>query len=160
VPLLLLIPLIGGGINAVINGIDAARCSNDLGNILGAAGRGFVSGPVGTAVGLGIGLATKNPYLVGASAGLAENLTNQILSKKEIDPIDAAIATGAGAVGGILGHTAYPPGRGRPPSLITNRSTYGPKSIEKIGGEAVAGTVSESLTAILTGARHAECGCR
>jgi len=165
VPLLLIIPAIGGAINGAISGAEEYSCSGNLSDALRAFGRGFVSGAVGTAAGLGVALATKNPALVGASAGLAENLTGQLLSGNGLgglDPVEATLATGFGAIGGVAGHAAVPPGPGRPPSLLIPRDSnnFGPKSAEAVAQEAVGGAVSSGLGAAANKARGKPCGCK
>ncbi|MGH8702162.1 MAG: RHS repeat-associated core domain-containing protein [Burkholderiales bacterium] len=165
IPLVVLIPLIGGAVNAAIMGVEQYACSGDIGDALSTAGRGFVSGTVGTAVGLGVGLTTRNPALIGSAAGLAGNITDQLLSGRgmgDLDPIDAALGTGFGAAGGPAGRAAFPPGPGRPASLTRGRSLadFGPRSIEKVGAEAVGGTVSGGLGAVATRADRTSCGCR
>ncbi|MGH8702160.1 MAG: DUF6531 domain-containing protein [Burkholderiales bacterium] len=166
VPLVILIPIVGGGINAVASAISAAReCNARWGDIAAAAGRGFLSGAVGTAVGLGVGIATKNPALIGSSAGLAENVTTQLLSGRgisDLDPLEATFATGFGALGGAAARAAFPPGRGRPAALSRPRGLedFGPKSIERIRDEAAAGAVAAGLGVAATQPSGNSCGCR
>jgi RHS repeat-associated protein len=166
VPLVILIPIVGGGINAVASAISAAReCDAGWGDIAAAAGRGFASGAVGTAVGLGVGIVTKNPALIGSSAGLAENITNQLLSGRgmsDLDTVEATLATGFGALGGVAARAAFPPSPGRPASLLRSRGLedFGPKSIDRIRDEAAAGAVSAGLGVAAIQTRGNACGCR
>lgn len=163
IPLLVLIPLIGGSVNGVIMGLEQYTCSGNIGDALKAAGRGFVSGTVASAVGLAVGLATKNPSLIGASAGLSGNITEQLLAGKSItslDPIDVSLATVFGTVGGSVADLVVLAGPGRAASLLKNRGLgdFGPRSLEKIGQEAVAGTVSGAAT-VSTHAAEGKCEC-
>lgn len=162
VPLVALIPLIGGGIGALASAIDAAdQCNATWGDILAAAGRGFASGAVGSLVGLGIGAATGNPYLAGAGGGLAGNLTNQILSGGEIDPVYAGIATITGVGGSVAGKAALPL-VGRAPSLTAPRdlSNLGPNSQRLLGQKGVSGAIGGAVgAAYKKETRGGQCGC-
>lgn len=153
IPLVVLVPLVGGAINAVFSGIVEYKCSGDFSDALLASGVGFVSGTIGTATGMMVGLATKNVALVGSSAGLSANITEQVLADLinsrdvRVDPWKAGFATLFGAAGGVVANKVLPSGPGRPPNIFMSRSfsSMGPKSHEMLYQEAIGGTVSSTL---------------
>jgi len=155
-PLLVLVPIIGGVINGGIEGYANYQCSHDLGKAAKAAAVGFVGGVVGTVA----GFITKNPVAAGAIAGFAGNLTEQLLSGKPISLSQLAWNTGFGVVGGKIGAWGFPSGPGRPASLLLNRAwdNYGPKSLEVVGQGSLGGVISSKLGSIYSGITE-PCGC-
>lgn len=134
--------LIGGGFELV----DAIRSHQSFGQAAAAFGRGFVSGSVASATGLLIAIGTHNPYLIGAGAGLAGNLTSQLLSNggnfKCLNASDALIDTVVG--GASAGIATHIPGLrliGREPDLYKPRKLgqFGKNSLRLIGQEIFGG---------------------
>ncbi|GAB1719357.1 MAG: hypothetical protein NTAFB09_10880 [Nitrosospira sp.] len=76
----LVIPAIGGAINALFQGYEASQSGASAYGIAAAAGKGFISGFAGTAAGLAAGAAS--PALSGAVGGVVENVVNSGLNGK------------------------------------------------------------------------------
>ena len=155
VPLVLIIPLIGGGINALAGGIsEALECDSDFPSILRAAGQGFAGGFIGTGVGLGVSALTGNVALAGAAGSLTGNLIEQGLasasSGQNIDLTSAATSTLLGAVGGVAANKAAPT-VGRSPSLSTSRNpnNFGPNSQRLAGQAGISGAIGAAGGIIL-----------
>ena len=148
-PLALLLVLVGGAISGGIEAFGAARGGSSTIGILMAFGRGFASGAGATAVGIGVGLITANPFLAGAAAGLSGDLIDQLIKDdfdfSKLDPISLATATALGAVSAYA--VSRTPGlrtRGRLPDLFRPRSIgeFGPNSLRIAGQEALDAAVS------------------
>jgi len=141
VPLLLLLPAVGGTVGGIADVLTAGLCENKW----KAFGRGFVSGAVGTLAGMGVGALTGNPWLAGAATGETSSILDQGLAGEPIDAIKVAESTAVGAVGGKLVSELFPT-RGRLPSLTRPRTlqNLGPNSqrlvSQEFGNDALGGT--------------------
>ncbi len=156
IPLVFVIIGTGGLISGGVDAYSSYLAGGNYHDVAFAFGRGFISGVVGTTVGIGVGLATLNPILTGASAGLSGNLVDQYISNGGnlgcLDPLSAAQST---VVGGILGSV---PSRitglktiGRKPNLFVSRSfsNYGKNSHRMIGQKAVGGVLSKNVNSFI-----------
>ena len=75
VPLILILPVVGGLINGVSSAFNASQaCDASAISVIEAFGNGGAAGFFGSVVGLGVGAVTGNPFLGGAAGGLAGNL--------------------------------------------------------------------------------------
>jgi len=141
VPLLVILPAVGGLISGGFNAVNAAIDGQNAGGVSAAFGRGFVGGAGGTLVGISAGVATGNPFIAGAAGGLVGDLIGQGLSGGSIDPVSAVVSTASGAIGGPLAARILPT-RGFLPSLTRSRarSSFGPNSVRLTGQEAISST--------------------
>lgn len=156
IPLIVIIPLVGGAAGAFWEAIGAAQCgNNDPLDIAAAAGRGFLAGAAGTAA----GIALRNPYAGGAVAGGVSDAVNSLAQGRA--PTIESVGTGAaiGAVSAGIGAKAFPT-KGRKPFLTKNRNStnWGLNSDRLVGQAATGGAVGGSLGA-LGKAAGPGCGC-
>jgi RHS repeat-associated protein len=152
IPLAVVIVGVGGLVGGGLEAAATFRAGGGVEDVTRAFGKGFVSGAVGTATGLLTGLVTGNPFLIGASAGLAADLSRQLISNGFqvgcLDAISAATSTGLGAV---LGSAVKGiPGlktRGPLPDLFRPRhlNEFGANSQRLVGQEAVGGAMGGTL---------------
>jgi RHS repeat-associated protein len=143
----------GGLVNGIVDGTSAAALGTQ--DPFAAFGKGFVSGAVGTATGLAVAALTKNPALIGSTAGLASNLTSQLLDNgfrfDELSARKAVLSTVLGAGGGFLPQVVRKiPGlqtRGRLPDPWKPRSLseFGPNSWRLLINAAVTGVVGGTV---------------
>jgi len=160
VPLIVILPVIGGLVGGISDVLTATSCQNKW----AAFGRGFVSGATGTLVGLGVTALTGNPWLAGAAAGEISSISDQALAGESLDPIKVAASTGLGAVGGKLLSRAFPT-VGRLPSMTLPRTLQntGLNSqrlmIQESGTDALGGGGQYLLNAIQSPAGEG-CGCK
>src|SRR4051794_735537 len=113
-PLAIAAAVIGGGlVNGAIEGVKSALSGCSMGSVLGAAGRGFVSGAAGTLTAIGVTAATGNPIAGGVAGGAVTEGVNQAFTG-EFDPVAIGISAAAGAV--VVGEHILPT-RGFKPSL-------------------------------------------
>jgi RHS repeat-associated protein len=135
VPLALIIIGVGGVIKGGFDAYSAYDGSHSLPCAAKAFGKGFVSGAIGTGVGLLTGMATMNPFITGASSGLASSVSGELLNGwNNNSAAKVMIATAEGLFTlPILGT------KGRLPNLWTPRTMQdlGPNSIRLIGQEVV-----------------------
>jgi len=137
------------GVGAVLGGTGEAlaviRRGGSGGETLRAFGQGAFAGGVASATGILVALGTANPFLVGASAGLAFGLTNQLIqSSGRLECLDAISLAFGTATGAALGPLNRIPGlklRGRHPDLWRPRSLseFGPNSRRLIEQQALGG---------------------
>ena len=159
VPLLAILPVIGGVIGGISDVATAGPCQDKL----AAFGRGFVSGALGTLTGIGVTVATGNPFLAGAAGGEVASITDQGLAGEGMNPVDVAQSILTGGIGGKLLSLALPT-VGRLPSLRLPRTlqNIGPNSQRLIGQEAGAdalgGVTNYVINAVQSPAASA-CGC-
>ncbi|SFW14793.1 RHS repeat-associated core domain-containing protein, partial [Nitrosovibrio sp. Nv17] len=107
-PLFIVLPAIGGGISAALQGYETALKGGSALEIAAAAGKGFISGYAGTAAGLATALVTRSPAAVGAISGGVENVTSSLLNGNTSSVADVAKAAAAGAVIGKAANVALP----------------------------------------------------
>ena len=151
VPLVAVIIVGGGLIGAGFEVSDAINMHQSFGQVATAFGRGFAVGAIASGAGVLAGLATKNPYAVGAAAGLAGDVANQFFENglQCFDITEAITQTVIGA--GTAGITSKIPGlstRGRLPDLFRSRAIgeFGKNSTRLIGQEIVGGVSGESIS--------------
>jgi RHS repeat-associated protein len=133
---------IGGVIGGGFSAYEAISNHQSFGQVVGAFGHGFATGAISSGTGVLIALGTGNPYLIGAGAGLAGELTDQLLSGDCLDPLALGIKTVVGAfTGGIVSKIPGLQTVGRKPNLFTPRSisNYGKNSRRILGQEIVGG---------------------
>lgn len=134
--------LVGGGVEAVAS----ARSGASGIDVLKAFGRGAVSGGVASGAAIVTGIATGNPYLIGASAGMTYDMVDQLIGNGfRLERLN----TGSLAFNTVLGAALGPissrlPGlrlRGPTPDLFQPRtlSRLGPNSLRLLGQEALGG---------------------
>ena len=165
-PLVVIIPVVAGVVNGVFSAIAASQaCDATALKTLEAFGNGAVGGIVGSYVGLGVGAATRNPFLAGAAGGLISNLVEQSLEGQGIDPVAATVATVGGGIGGAVAPKLFPLA-GRRPGLTTLRKDFGPNSYRLMGQEAAheliegsVGAAAGGLANAINGSRSKGCGC-
>jgi len=126
---------VGGFVSGGYEAGLAYSSGASLDQVVGAFGRGFVSGAVGTTVGIGTGLASKNPALSGMTGSLSANLVDQLIKNGgDINSLSAWSATKSTTLGGLLGpFVKNSPGLktiGRKPDLFSPRdfNEYGKNS--------------------------------
>ncbi len=141
-PLLAILPLVGGAVSGGLSAADAFFAGGDFGDVLKAGGLGFASGFVGT----GVGLISGNPLVGGAVAGAAGNGVSQYLSGDEFSLGELAVSTALGSFSAGAASRVAPikPGTFMP-SLTKNRTTaahFGPntkKTIIQTGASSAIG---------------------
>ena len=156
IPLIVLLPVIGGTIGGITDVLNAGPCESKL----KAFGRGFASGALGTLAGIGAGLATGNPWLAGAASGEVSSITDQALSRGwgGVDAGEVVVSTGVGGLGGGA-LSKLVPTQGRLPSLTRGRtpSNFGPNSgrltLQEAGTDALGGAAQ------IHGHGGSGCGC-
>jgi RHS repeat-associated protein len=163
IPLIIGAAIVGGGlVNGAIEGIKSAIHGCSTGQILGAAGRGFVAGSVGTAVGIGVGeIPVVGPWLAGAAGGATTEFVSQALGGGDYDV--GAIAVGA-AVGAVPFGKWGAPTRGFEPNVWRPRGpgtslTYGPNSQRIIGQAAIDTGMGNLIGTDVTGGIKRARGC-
>jgi RHS repeat-associated protein len=95
VPLIVILPIIGGVVGGLTDVFTAGPCQSKW----GAFGRGFASGALGTLSGIGVTVATGNLWLAGAAAGAVSQGVDQSISG-ETNVTNAVVGT---ALGGARG---------------------------------------------------------
>jgi RHS repeat-associated protein len=148
IPLLAILPLVGGAITGGVAAGDAFMSGADWTDIAAAAGNGFLSGAAGTAA----GLVTGNPFIGGAIGGAVGNGTKQFLSDEDFDIGEFGASTAIGAFSGGIAVRAVPikPGTFLP-SLTRNRTKaahFGPNTRKIIGQTTASNTGASVLGAI------------
>jgi RHS repeat-associated protein len=142
VPLVVLIPIVGGLVGGIADAVQAGPCESKL----KAFGRGFASGALGTAAGLLAAVGTGNPWIIGAAAGEVSSIVDQALAGEPLDAGKVATSTLIGAVGGKILNKAFPT-KGRLPKLTTPRTpqNFGPNSqrlvLQEFGSDALGGVL-------------------
>ncbi len=146
--------IVGGGvINGTISAISQARSGNSsIGNIAGSFGKGFVSGATGTAAGLAVAIASKNPALIGAAASTTTSLVDQAF-QGEFSFTETATDVAIGAVVGPLASkvplTKIKPGTFKPKlNKVRNFNDLGPNSKKILATEgfiSVGSSVSDTI---------------
>jgi hypothetical protein len=143
---------IGGLVDGGVEAYAELQKGGDSGQIAGAFGKGFVSGVVGTSVGLGIAILTKNPSLIGSSASLSANLTDQLISNggnlNDLNVVPAGEATGLGwLLGPVVQNIPGLQTVGQLPNVFLSRSLsqFGPNSMRLLGQEATSDVFSSIL---------------
>jgi hypothetical protein len=153
IPLIVILPVIGGVIGGISDVLTAGPCQSKW----GAFGRGFASGALGTLSGIGVTVATGNLWLAGAAAGAVAQGVDQGISG-EGNIRNAVVGTALGGIGGGVAARLLPTA-GRLPSLIIPRtlSNTGPNSLRMMGQEAgsdAVGGIGQAATS------SPECGCQ
>jgi RHS repeat-associated protein len=145
IPLLAIIPAVGGAISGGFSAYDAYQ--NDK-NIFTAFGTGFVSGAAGTLAGIGAAAVTGNPYVGGAAGGAVGNLIDTGLSGGQFNTINFGTSVVSGSVLGPLASRIIPT-QGRLPNLFTprNMDNFGPNSARLVGQEGFSGLTGGALGA-------------
>lgn len=149
IPIFIPIILTGGTISGIFDAYDAWNKGQSFGCIAKSFGVGFASGAVGTTTGLVVGLATANPFLVGASGGLTSSLAKEGLNGWNDDSAGKVfIGTAGGALTGPLAGKI--PGLrtvGRQPNIWAERTLgeYGKNSNRLIGQEAAGGVMGTAF---------------
>jgi len=158
-PLIVLLPTVGGLIGGISDVLTAGPCENKL----KAFGRGFVSGAAGTLVGIGVGALTANPFLAGAASGEISSILDQSLAGEPLDALKVANATLLGAVSGKIASDLFPtrgplPGLGRPRPFGPNSQAL---SLQESGADALGGS-PQYLQNLLMHPNNSksECGCK
>lgn len=157
VPLVVLLPVIGGLVGGISDVLHAGPCQSKL----AAFGRGFASGAIGTLTGIGVGVLTGgNPWLAGAAAGEISNLTDQVLSGEPLDAGQVAASTVLGGVGGKALSSLFPTS-GRLPDLTIPRtlSNFGPNSQRLLGQELGNDALGGVMPYLLPSHSEPKCGC-
>jgi len=150
VPLVAVIVVGGGLVGAGFEVYDAINMHQSFGQIATAFGRGFAVGAIASGAGVIAGLVTKNPYAVGAAAGLAGDLAEQYFDNG-LKCFNVKEAIRQTVIGGFTaGVTSKIPGlstRGRLPDLFRSRALgeFGKNSIRLIGQEIVGGVSGETI---------------
>jgi RHS repeat-associated protein len=158
------------GVAAVVGGVSEAWAADGgVSDKAIAFAQGAVSGAVGASVGIAAAIATKNPLIVGSSAGLASEVTKQFMkyggSCWDASAMGWATAVG-GAMGGVVAAAPAAAGQGlgtigRLPNIWKNRpfSNYGPNAQRLLKAEFFAGSVGNGLTYGIAEATP-KCSCR
>lgn len=160
VPLIVLIPVMGGLVNGIAAEIEEAqKCDSSVGSIMAAFGRGFVSGAGGTLASMGIFAVTGNPFLAGAGGGLAGTALDQAISG-DVSVPGLAKGTAVGALTGPLGGKLLPT-RGRLPNLMTPRgvTNLGKNSGRLIGQEGLSSAAGGAAGSVTSSGDSSDCGC-
>jgi hypothetical protein len=156
VPLIVILPAIGGLVGGIADVLSAGECENKF----AAFGRGFVSGAVGTLAGIGVIATTGNPWLAGAAAGTVSQGLDQTISGQYNLP-NAVVGT---VTGGILGGAAAKalPTIGRLPNLLTPRtsSNMGLNSLRLVGQEAGSDVTAAGVAVAVPSNSSDECRCK
>ncbi len=152
-PLLAVLPAIGGFIGGFSDLVSAGPCENKW----RAFGRGFISGAVGTLAGMGAIAATGNPWIAGGAGGAVSNLIDQSLkADHKFSLVEFGESTVFGTIGGGVINKLMPT-TGRLPSLIIvrNRSNFGPNSQrlvkQEFSNDALGGLSQYGLSALQSG---------
>jgi RHS repeat-associated protein len=154
-PLLAILPIIGGVAGGIADVASASPCEN-----LGAAFvRGFVSGAAGTLAGMAAFAVTKNPYAAGAASGAVSQGLDQAISG-QANPVALGVATAAGAVSGGLMNRILPT-VGRLPKLTLPRTAknFGPNSLRLVGQEGGSDALSGAAGLAVPSGPNS-CGCQ
>ena len=122
-----------------------------MSEVAGAFGRGFVSGASGTLAGIGIGIATGNPFAAGAAGGAVSSIVDQGISGK-FNRDNFLVSTMTGAIAGPLASKLLPT-VGRLPNLLTprNAGNFGKDSMRLTGQESLSGTVGGVVGSVTSG---------
>ena len=157
VPLVVILPIIGGVIGGISDVINATPCQDKW----AAFGRGFLSGASGTLVGLGVTALTGNPWIAGAAAGESSSVIDQYIAGEPINPEDVAVATVAGGIGGLVFNKALPT-RGRLPNLTLPRNArnFGRNSQRMAGQESGTDALGGVAQYMNTSSESSSCGCK
>ncbi|GEM_PF-1317850 len=161
VPLLVLIPAVGGLISGAFEAFNESRkCNAGLSDLLKGFGRGFVAGVLGTLSGIGAGVATGNPFVGGAVGGAAGSAANQVLASEDFSFSGLVGGAALGAVTGPFASRVLPT-KGRLPSLLTPRTTrnFGRNSARLLGQEALSSGIGGGIGAGAAGFGSRACGC-
>jgi hypothetical protein len=140
VPILIL----GGGFGAVEQAILAVGQGKSGWEIGKSAAVGFGAGFAGAGAGVLVGLATKNPVLIGAVSsgvyGTAVRFANDGGFRLSATLLDAAVGGGAARLARYL----VPKVPGAEPNLFARRplSNYGPKSIDLLSVAGLGGELT------------------
>lgn len=156
VPLIVILPVIGGIAGGIADVISAGPCTKWY----NAFGRGFVSGAVGTVAGIGVTLTTGNPWLAGAAAGAVSHGLDQAISG-ETNLGAGVVGVAAGAIGGGVMAKLLPT-IGRLPSLVLPRTLQntGPNSVRMMGQETGSDAVGAAAGIAVPSGGSSECGCQ
>lgn len=157
VPIIVAIIGVGAVVGGVSEAIGAYGSGGDAGDVAAAFGRGAVAGAAGALVGAAVAIHTGNPFLVGASAGVANEFTKQLLTHGGTC-WDSNALVAAAAVGGFTGSfvAGLPAGSagqglrnagGPMPNVWRNRRVrdYGPNAVRWLKQEAFGGGVGNAL---------------
>ena len=152
-PLLVILPLAGGGIGGLADVLTAGPCDSKW----GAFGRGFVAGAAGTFAGLVSG---DNPWIAGAVGGGASQLVDQALSG-DWSPGNLAIGTVTGGVASGAVSKLIPT-VGRLPNLLIprNMQNFGPNSARLLGREAANDIANGATQAGMSHGKDSNCSCQ
>jgi len=156
VPLIVILPVIGGIAGGIADVISAGPCTKWY----SAFGRGFVSGATGTLTGIGVIAATGNPWLAGAASGAVSQGLDQAISG-ETNVGAGVVGVAAGAIGGGAMAKILPT-VGRLPSLVLPRTlqNIGPNSLRMMGQETGSDAVGAAAGVAVPGNGGAGCGCQ
>ena len=154
-PLVLLLPLVGGLINGVADVLKAGPCDSKL----GAFGRGFVSGALGTSVSLL--LAPAGPFVAGAVGAGVSNSVDQYWEHGSVNPLEFGVATVTGGIGGQVAAKYLSPTVGRLPNLWTprNAGNFGLNSARMLNQEFSNDAAGAIVGSAFGGGEGASCGC-
>ena len=155
-----IIPLLAFGLIATGGLVGGTSRVLTQGGGLGSFGRGFLSGSVGTATGLGVGLLTKNPFASATAGAATSDALDQLLFGDCFNFNQFATNTAIGGLtGGLLGLggsagnlASKIPGLqtvGRLPKVFKPRtfSEFGKNSQRLIGQELFNSTISSAVGA-------------
>jgi len=156
VPLIVLLPAIGGVLGGLADVATAGPCDS----LLAAFGRGFVAGASGTLTGIGTLALTGNPWVAGAAAGTASQAVDQAISGDWNIKNAVVGAFGGGLAGGVLAKLL--PTVGRLPSLVIprNMQNFGPNSLRMLGQEAGGDIATGSVEGLASSSGNLACTCR
>lgn len=155
VPLIVILPAVGGLVGGISDVLTAGKCENKL----AAFGRGFLSGAVGTLAGIGVVTATANPFLAGAAAGaVSQGLDQAISGDANLPAAVVGVASGGLAGGGMAKALSTV---GRLPNLLTPRTlqNMGLNSIRMVGQETGGDAISATTGLPVSSSSGTECGC-
>ena len=143
IPLLLLLPTVGGLISGGVSAASQAASGAGARDIASGFLAGFASGFIGTAAAIGTAAVPGvGAVTAGAVGGLVASLTQGYVSRLPMSAVDVAAGVVTGALG-AGGAAAVLPTKGRLPDLFTPRSlsNFGKNSQRLVGQEGIAGAV-------------------
>ncbi len=161
-PLIVLIPLVSGLVNGVIEEFEESlNCDSNVSSIIGAFARGFASGAGGSLAGIGAFALVKDVRTAGAAGSAVGTAIEQALTG-DFSAGSFVKAAAIGAAAGPVARKVFPRGRGAPPSLFKprNLTNFGPNSHQLVGQEAAFSAVAGGVgTATSPNLRDKGCGC-
>jgi RHS repeat-associated protein len=156
VPLIVILPAIGGLVGGISDVLSAGKCENKF----AAFGRGFVSGAIGTLAGIGVITATGNPWLAGAAAGAVSQGLDQSIAGQYSLPNAVVGVVAGGLAGGVAAKALATVGR--LPNLLTPRtpSNMGLNSLRMVGQETRSDVSAAVIAVAVSSNSSEECACK